>query len=124
MGIGVIGWEEGISGSGICGGRVGVLSMVGGYEISLFDILKIWIGWRLVGVVAGGVYWMGVGKEVKDDGVYEVGLEWGEVWGGNYCRGEVGNCGKGVRWVVVFLGGRVGIVVFGWIDSVGGWFER
>ena len=77
-----------------------------------------------MGVVGGGIYWMGVGKEVKDEGVYEGRLKWGEVWGGNYCRGEVGNGGKGVRWVVVFLGGRVGIVVFGWIDSVGGWFER
>ena len=110
MGIAVIASQQAITASPISAATVALLSMLAGYDITLFDILKISIPCTLVGVL--------VGKELKDDPVYQARLKSGELSGANYCTAEVANSGKALTSVLLFLGATVGIVLFGSIDSL------
>lgn len=118
MGIAVIASQQAITASPISAATVALLSMLAGYDITLFDILKISIPCTLVGVLAGAIYSMRVGKELKDDPVYQARLKSGELSGANYCTAEVANPGKALISVLLFLGATVGIVLFGSIDSL------
>ena len=118
MGIAVIASQQAITASPISAATVALLSMLAGYDITLFDILKISISCTLVGVLAGAIYSMRVGKELKDDPVYQARLKSGELSGANYCTAEVANPGKALTSVLLFLGATVGIVLFGSIDSL------
>lgn len=118
MGIAVIASQQAITASPISAATVALLSMLAGYHITLFDILKISIPCTLVGVLAGAIYSMRVGKELKDDPVYQARLESGELSGANYCTAEVANPGKALTSVLLFLGATVGIVLFGSIDGL------
>ena len=118
MGIAVIASQQAITASPISAATVALLSMLTGYDITLFDILKISIPCTLVGVLVGALYSMRVGKELKDDPVYQARLKSGELSGANYCTAEVANPGKALTSVLLFLGATVGIVLFGSIDSL------
>jgi anaerobic C4-dicarboxylate transporter-like protein len=118
MGIAVIASQQAITASPISAATVALLSMLAGYDITLFDILKISIPCTLVGVLVGALYSMRVGKELKDDPVYQARLKSGELSGANYCPAEVANPGKALTSVLLFLGATVGIVLFGSIDSL------
>ena len=118
MGIAVIASQQAITASPISAATVALLSMLAGYDITLFDILKISIPCTLVGVLAGAIYSMRVGKELKDDPVYQARLKSGELSDANYCTAEVANPGKALTSVLLFLGATVGIVLFGSIDSL------
>lgn len=118
MGIAVIASQQAITASPISAATVPLLSMLAGYDITLFDILKISIPCTLVGVLVGALYSMRVGKELKDDPVYQARLKSGELSGANYCTAEVANSGKALTSVLLFLGATVGIVLFGSIDSL------
>lgn len=118
MGIAVIASQQAITASPISAATVALLSMLAGYDITLFDILKISIPCTLVGVLAGAIYSMRVGKELKDDPVYQARLKSGELSGANYCTAELANPGKALTSVLLFLGATVGIVLFGSIDSL------
>lgn len=118
MGIAVIASQQAITASPISAATVALLSMLAGYGITLFDILKISIPCTLVGVLVGAIYSMRVGKELKDDPVYQARLKSGELSGANYCTAEVANPGKALTSVLLFLGATVGIVLFGSIDSL------
>lgn len=118
MGIAVIASQQAITASPISAATVALLSMLAGYDITLFDILKISIPCTLVGVLAGAIYSMRVGKELKGDPVYQARLKSGELSGANYCTAEVANPGKALTSVLLFLGATVGIVLFGSIDSL------
>lgn len=118
MGIAVIASQQAITASPISAATVALLSMLAGYDITLFDILKISIPCTLVGVLVGALYSMRVGKELKDDSVYQARLKSGELSGANYCTAEVANPGKALTSVLLFLGATVGIVLFGSIDSL------
>lgn len=118
MGIAVIASQQAITASPISAATVALLSMLAGYDITLFDILKISIPCTLVGVLVSALYSMRVGKELKDDPVYQARLKSGELSGANYCTAEVANPGKALTSVLLFLGATVGIVLFGSIDSL------
>lgn len=118
MGIAVIASQQAITASPISAATVALLSMLAGYDITLFDILKISIPCTLVGVLVGALYSMRVGKELKDNPVYQARLKSGELSGANYCTAEVANPGKALTSVLLFLGATVGIVLFGSIDSL------
>ena len=118
MGVAVIASQQAITASSISAATVALLSMLAGYDITLFDILKISIPCTLVGVLVGALYSMRVGKELKDDPVYQARLKSGELSGANYCTAEVANPGKALTSVLLFLGATVGIVLFGSIDSL------
>lgn len=117
MGIAVIASQQAITASPISAATVALLSMLAGYDITLFDILKISIPCTLVGVLAGALYSMRVGKELEDDPVYQARLKSGELSGANYCTAEVLHPGKALTSVLLFLAATVGIVLFGSVDS-------
>lgn len=118
MGIAVIASQQAITASPISAATVALLSMLAGYDITLFDILKISIPCTLMGVLAGALYSMRVGKELEDDPVYQARLKSGELSGANYCTAEVLHPGKALTSVLLFLAATVGIVLFGSIDSL------
>lgn len=118
MGIAVIASQQAITASPISAATVALLSMLAGYDITLFDILKVSIPCTLVGVLAGALYSMRVGKELKDDPVYQARLKSGELSDANYCTAEVAQPGKALTSVLLFLAATVGIVLFGSIDSL------
>lgn len=118
MGIAVIASQQAITASPISAATVALLSMLAGYDITLFDILKISIPCTLVGVLVGALYSMHVGKELKDDPVYQARLKSGELSNANYCTAEVLHPGKALTSVLLFLAATVGIVLFGSIDSL------
>ena len=118
MGIAVIASQQAITASPISAATVALLSMLAGYDITLFDILKISIPCTLVGVLVGALYSMHVGKELKDDSVYQARLKSGELSNANYCTAEVLHPGKALTSVLLFLAATVGIVLFGSIDSL------
>ena len=103
MGIAVIASQQAITASPISAATVALLSMLAGYDITL---------------LVGALYSMRVGKELKDDPVYQARLKSGELAGANYCTAEVANPGKALTSVLLFLGATVGIVLFGSIDSL------
>lgn len=118
MGIAVIASQQAITASPISAATVALLSMLAGYDITLFDILKISIPCTLAGVLAGAFYSMRVGKELKDDPVYQARLKSGEQSDANYCTTEVLHPGKALSSVLLFLAATVGIVLFGSVDGL------
>ncbi len=117
LGIAVIASQQAITASPISAATVALLSMLAGYDITLFDILKIAIPCTLAGVLIGALYSMRVGKELKDDPVYQARLKSGELSSDNYCTANVEHPGKALTSVLLFLAATVGIVLFGSVDS-------
>ena len=118
LGIAVIASQQAITASPISAATVAMLSMLAGYNISLFDILKISIPCTLAGVLLGALYSMKVGKELKDDPEYQRRLATGEISGDGYHTTEVASHGKALTSVILFLAATIGIVLFGSIDGL------
>lgn len=71
LGIAVIASQQGITASPISAATVALLGLLAGFDISLFDILKICVPATLIGVVVGALFSMRVGKELIDDPEYQ-----------------------------------------------------
>ena len=108
LGIAVIASQQAITASPISAATVAMLSMLAGYNISLFDILKISIPCTLIGVLLGALYSMRVGKELKDDPEYQRRLAAGEISGDGYHTTEVASHGKALTSVILFLAAAIG----------------
>ena len=70
LGIAVIASQQGITASPISAATVALLGLLAGFDITLFDILKICIPATLIGVLVGAFFSMRVGKELVDDPEY------------------------------------------------------
>ena len=102
LGIAVIASQQAITASPISAATVAMLSMLAGYNISLFDILKISIPCTLAGVLLGA----------------QRRLAAGEISGDGYHTTEVASHGKALTSVILFLAATIGIVLFGSIDGL------
>lgn len=71
LGIAVIASQQAITASPISAATVALLGMLAGFDISLFDILKISVPATLIGVLVGAFCSMKVGKELEDDPEYQ-----------------------------------------------------
>ncbi len=71
LGISVIASQQGITASPISAATVALLGLLAGFDISLFDILKICVPATLIGVFVGALFSMRVGKELVDDPEYQ-----------------------------------------------------
>lgn len=67
LGIAVIASQQAITASPISAATVALLGMLAGFDISLFDILKISVPATLIGVLVGAFCSMKVGKELVND---------------------------------------------------------
>ena len=79
LGIAVIASQQAITASPISAATVALLGLLAGYDITLFDILKVSIPATLAGVLVGALFSMRVGKNLVDDPEYQRRLKSGEL---------------------------------------------
>ena len=119
LGIAVIASQQAITASPISAATVALLGLLAGFDISLFDILKVTVPATLIGVLVGAFCSMKVGKELEDDPEYQRRLKEGMIE--EVTRIE--NLSKARISVLIFLFATFLIVLFGSIDSLRPSFE-
>lgn len=118
LGIAVIASQQAITASPISAATVALLGLLAGFDITLFDILKISVPATLVGVLVGAFASMRVGKELVDDPEYKRRLEAGVVAKEVAQTGDVLSKKKAVASVLLFLAATLLIVLFGSIEKL------
>lgn len=118
LGIAVIASQQGITASPISAATVALLGLLAGYDITLFDILKICVPATLVGVLVGAFFSKKVGKELVDDPEYQRRLQSGMLNDKHVQLNDVENKFKAQLSVGLFLAATFLIVLFGSIPSL------
>ncbi len=118
LGIAVIASQQGITASPISAATVALLGMLTGFGVDLFDILKICIPSTIIGILAGALYSMRVGKELVNDPEYISRLKAGLLDNYHTELIDVKNLTKARLSVVIFLVTTLLIVLFGSIPSL------
>ncbi|MBQ8443292.1 MAG: anaerobic C4-dicarboxylate transporter [Bacteroides sp.] len=118
LGIAVIASQQGITASPISAATVALLGLLAGYDITLFDILKICVPATLIGVLVGAFFSMKVGKELVDDPEYQRRLQSGMLNDKHVELKDVQNKFKAQLSVGLFLTATFLIVLFGSIPSL------
>ena len=118
LGIAVIASQQGITASPISAATVALLGLLAGYDITLFDILKICVPATLIGVLIGAFFSMKVGKELVDDPEYQRRLQSGMLSDKHVELKDVQNKFKAQLSVALFLAATFLIVLFGSIPSL------
>ena len=118
LGIAVIASQQGITASPISAATVALLGLLAGYDITLFDILKICVPATLIGVLVGAFFSKKVGKELVDDPEYQRRLQAGMLNDKHLELKSVENKFKAQLSVGLFLAATFLIVLFGSIPSL------
>ena len=118
LGIAVIASQQGITASPISAATVALLGLLAGFDITLFDILKICVPATLIGVLVGAFFSMKVGKELVDDPEYQHRLQSGMLNDKHVELKDVQNKFKAQLSVALFLAATFLIVLFGSIPSL------
>lgn len=123
LGIAVIASQQAITASPISAATVALLGLLAGFDISLFDILKVTVPATLIGVLVGAFCSMKVGKELEDDPEYQRRLKEGMIEEVTPESTRIENLSKARISVLIFLFATFLIVLFGSIDSFRPSFE-
>lgn len=118
LGIAVIASQQAITASPISAATVALLSLFTGYNISLIDILIITIPSTLLGVFAGALYSLSVGKDLDKDPEYQRRVEAGELPVKKFEPTDIANKRQAGLSVIIFILATVFIVLFGSIDHL------
>lgn len=118
LGIAVIASQQAITASPISAATVALLGLLSGFDITLFDILKITIPATILGVLAGALFSMRVGKELVDDPEYQKRLAEGFFDGKKVKIDDVKNKRHAMLSVFIFILATVFIVFFGSFDGM------
>ena len=118
LGIAVIASQQAITASPISAATVALLGLLAGFDITLFDILKITIPATLIGVIVGAFASMRVGKELVDDPEYQRRLKSGELDNSHVELNDIKNLFGAKLSVILFIAATVLIVLFGSIPSM------
>ena len=118
LGIAVIASQQAITASPISAATVALLGLLAGFDITLFDILKITIPATLIGVLVGAFASMRVGKELVDDPEYQRRLANGELDNTHVELNDIKNLFSAKLSVILFIAATVLIVLFGSIPSM------
>lgn len=118
LGIAVIASQQAITASPISAATVALLGLLAGYDITLFDILKISIPATLIGVLVGALVSMRVGKELVDDPEYIKRLQAGELQTKHVELNDVKNVFRARLSVILFIMATLLVVLFGSIPSL------
>lgn len=113
LGIAVIASQQAITASPISAATVALLGLLTGFDITLFDILKITVPATLIGVLVGAFCSLRVGKELVDDPEYQKRLADGTYQPLKLEAQNVENKNKARISIIVFLATTVAIVLFG-----------
>lgn len=118
LGIAVIASQQAITASPISAATVALLGLLAGYDITLFDILKVSIPATLAGVLVGALASMRVGKELVDDPEYQKRLKAGEMDIKHVELKGVKNVFNARVSVILFIAATLLIVLFGSMPSL------
>lgn len=118
LGIAVIASQQAITASPISAATVALLGLLAGFDITLFDILKITVPATLIGVLIGAFASMRVGKELVDDPEYQRRLASGELDNTHVELNDIKNLFSAKLSVILFIAATVLIVLFGSIPSI------
>lgn len=118
LAIAVIASQQAITASPISAATVALLSLLSPFGISLMDILIVSVPCTLLGVLAGAVYSLRVGKELMEDPEYLRRLASHEISEGHYESKGVENHKKAALSVAIFILATIAIVLFGSIESM------
>ena len=118
LGIAVIASQQAITASPISAATVALLGLLAGYDITLFDILKISVPATLIGVLVGAFASMRVGKELVDDPEYKRRLATGAIVTATAQTSDLLSKKRAVASVLLFLVATLLIVLFGSIEQL------
>lgn len=118
LAIAVIASQQAITASPISAATVALLSMLSGYGITLMDIMIVAVPCTLLGVLAGAVYSLRVGKELMEDPEYLRRLASHEISENHFESKGVDNHKKAALSVIIFILATIAIVLFGSIESL------
>ncbi|MDE7438625.1 MAG: anaerobic C4-dicarboxylate transporter [Muribaculaceae bacterium] len=118
LGIAVIASQQAITASPISAATVALLGLLTGFDITLFDIMKVTIPATLVGVIIGAFLSRKVGKELMEDPEYLRRVEQGMIKENNLEFNKIKSLWKAKLSVVLFILSTVMIVLFGSIPSM------
>ena len=118
LGIAVIASQQAITASPISAATVALLGLLTGFDITLFDILKITIPATLIGVLVGAFASMRVGKELMEDPEYLRRMEEGLLEDKHVELNDVKNMFQARLSVIIFIVATLLIVPFGSIPGL------
>ena len=118
LGIAVIASQQAITASPISAATVALLGLLTGFDITLFDILKITTPATLIGVLVGAFASMRVGKELMEDPEYLRRVEEGLLEDKHVELNDVKNMFQARLSVIIFIVATLLIVLFGSIPSL------
>lgn len=118
LGIAVIASQQAITASPISAATVALLGLLTGFDITLFDILKITIPATLIGVLVGAFASMRVGKELMEDPEYLHRMEEGLLEDKHVELNDVKNMFQARLSVIIFIVATLLIVLFGSIPGL------
>ena len=118
LGIAVIASQQGITASPISAATVALLGLLAGFDITLFDILKICVPSTIIGILVGAFFSMRVGKELMEDPEYLRRLESGMIDNKHVQLNDVKNLFNARLSVGLFITATLLIVLFGWAPSL------
>lgn len=118
LGIAVIASQQAITASPISAATVALLGMLTGFDITLFDILKVTIPTTIVGVLIGALLSKKVGKELMEDPEYLHRVEQGMIKENKLEFNKIKSLWKAKFSVCIFLAATVMIVLFGSIPGM------
>ena len=119
LAIATIASQQGITASPISAATVALLGMLSCFGITLFDMLIVCIPSTLIGILAGALYSMRVGRELADDPEYIKRVQEGLLNDHQQVKlNDVKNVTKARLSVIIFLLTTLSIVIFGSIPSL------
>lgn len=118
LGIAVIASQQAITASPISAATVALLGLLTGFDITLFDILKITIPATLIGVLVGAFLSKKVGKELMEDPEYLRRLEAGMIDTKHVELNDVKNMFNARISVIIFIAATLLVVLFGSIPAM------
>lgn len=118
LGIAVIASQQAITASPISAATVALLGLLSGFDITLFDILKITIPATIIGVLIGALFSMKTGKELVDDPEYQKRLAEGSFDSKRVEIKDIENKHKAMSSVLIFVLATAFIVFFSSFDNM------
>lgn len=118
LGISVIASQQAITASPISAATVALLGLLSGFNMTLFDILKVTVPATLIGVFVGAFFSKRVGKELEEDPEYQRRIKLGMLKENEKPVNEIKTNWKAKLSVILFIVSTALIVVFGSIPSM------
>lgn len=118
LGISVIASQQAITASPISAATVALLGLLAGFDVTLFDIMKITVPATLIGVLVGAFCSKHVGKQLTDDPEYRRRLAEGLLSTKHVELNDVKNMLHARLSVIIFIAATLLIVLFGSIPSL------